>query len=72
MQRRRSDQQLAMVGAYYGEYFHREGKRLGPLAKYLRRLNEGSATTNAMELATSFKALGKRGFDIKVRRIPKG
>lgn len=61
-----------MVGAYYVEYFRREGKRLGPLAKYLRRLEEGSATTNALELATAFKSMDKRGFDIKVRRIPRG
>jgi hypothetical protein len=72
--RRKLDHELAMAGAWHGERFRREGKRLKPLGHYLRQLRDDgkSLAKKTAEIASTFKAMAARGLDIKVRRIPKG
>lgn len=72
--RRKLDHELAMAGAWHGERFRREGKRLKPLGHFLRQLRDDgkNLAKKTAELASAFQAMAKRGLNIKVRRIPKG
>lgn len=72
IQKRKTDHELAMTAGWWTEYFRREHKRFGPLAKYLRKMRSKPAFQRAMELATNFKSMAQRGLKVKVRRIPKG
>lgn len=72
IQKRRVDHELAMSSGWWTEYFRREQKRYGPLAKYLRKMRSKPAFERAMELAVTFKSMAQRGLKIKVRKIPRG
>lgn len=63
-----------MAGAWHGERFAREPKRLKALGHYLRQLRDDgqSLARKTADLAAGFKSMAQRGLDIKVRRIPKG
>ena len=65
----RQRHEMAMAGAWWGEFFHRE-KRMGPLSKYTAKLR-GDDKNKAADLVASFAAMQGRGLNISVRKVPR-
>jgi len=69
IKRGQADHEQVVSGAWWTEYFNREGKRFGSFGKYLKKLR--GKKDSAAELAATFKSMEKRGMNIRVRRIPR-